>query len=110
MLLIHASLVLSQAAAAGAHEAALPRATRVSIEAAVDRALSTHAFADRRGAIEIAVNDWPVGESSLASAVRGDRISVSVELPAIAAVPDWLCCVGLSLAHDTLSASGQATK
>jgi len=110
LLLVYTSLVLSQAAAAGAHEAALPRATRVTIEAAVDRALSTYAFAHRRGAIEIAINDWPAGESSLASAVRGDRVSVSVDMPAIAAVPDLLRCVGLSLAHDTLSASAQVSK
>lgn len=110
VLVMWASVVLSQAAAAGAREAALPRATRDSIDSAVDRALSGHAFAERRGAIELTVNDWPAGDSSLAYATTSDRIGVRVELPAVAAVPDLLAIVGLSLVGDQLSGSAEVKK
>ena len=110
VLVVWASFALSQAAAAGAREAALPHANRASIEAAVDRALTGRPYASRRGPIEIAINDWPAGDASLPFAASGDRICIRVELPASAVAPDLLRCVGLTLAHDTLTAAAIARK
>lgn len=109
-LLAWAWLVLSQAANAGAIEASLPRAGRASIEAAVDRALIGRSIAKERGPIEIAINEWPSGDIAIPCAVSGDRMCVRVRLRAAAVAPDFLRCVGLSLADDMLSATAVVRK
>ena len=74
-----AERALARAAAAGLREAALPRATEQTVEAAIRRRLADYRALDRATRV------------SLAKA--GDRLSVGLAVPVAAILPRWLPAV-----------------
>jgi hypothetical protein len=80
-----AERAMSRAAAAGIREAALPRATSRSVDAAVRRQLANHLDLDRATEIAVERNGWLVR-----GAVRPrtcGRVAVTLSAPAAAALP-----------------------
>jgi len=71
-----AERALARAAAAGLREAALPRATNESVEAAVRRRLIGGPSLDRATQVKLARN--------------GERLAISLSVPTAAVLPRWL--------------------
>jgi hypothetical protein len=83
-----AEQALTRAAVSGIREAALPRATSESIEAVIQQQLANHSALGRGTKVSITLNGSPArGEICLRA---GDRLSVALSVPAIAAFPRWL--------------------
>jgi hypothetical protein len=83
-----AERALVQAATAGIREAALPRASRRSVEQSIRRELANYIHSERDVSISLQLAGKPV-MSPIASRSSG-HLSVTVSLPADAAFPSWL--------------------
>ena len=94
---------LAHAAAAGLREAACDRATRHSVEQTVRRRLVEHGLPARQVLIALQHNGAPV--PGVIRHTAGDRLSVSLSIPAESVLPNWLNAVGLWGRSRTITAS-----
>lgn len=93
---------LQGAADMAAREAALPRATVQSVDAAARWQLAGWKFAQALTPPAIEVND--LGSALLVAPQPGDRVAVTLAVEASAAVPDWCGLFGVRLAPARLEA------
>jgi Flp pilus assembly protein TadG len=104
-LLLTATQAINSAADAAAREAALASSTKASIEAAVNRTLDGYLWKTKASTM-IYVNKIKDTTGTLtASAITGDAIQVTVNVPAHATAPDVLSIVKVSLGTKDLSSS-----
>jgi hypothetical protein len=103
--LLFAEQMLARAARAAALEATLPRATLAGVEAAAARRLGSVAQEANGWRLELAQNGVPVRK--LASPCDDDRIKVSLELSARAALPGWLRSLSFWRSDFSLEASAE---
>lgn len=101
-MLLMASQAVHAAASVGAREASLPGASQTSVNKAVQRAVRDWNFSPFLQEIDIRINGTPTQDIPLVYAVTGDSISVTVSVPATAAVPDLLKYIGLSISSQNL--------
>jgi hypothetical protein len=85
---IVAERTLTHAARAGALEATLPRATRETIVATVQRRLLSNSITTAGLRIDVRQNDAPMQRDF--QLTDDDRVIVSLSLPANAVLPAWL--------------------
>lgn len=83
-----AEQALSIAARAGAMEATLPRATRQSVAAAVDRRLQRYPLLAKQRRFSLLQNGSLV--QTQLQRYEGDYFTVSLSCPSNAAIPEWL--------------------
>jgi len=100
--LLWATTLLDLSARAAAEEAALPRASRASVESRVRQTLANTRLAQSVKKIEITVNGQSDDLHRLDHAARHDRVAIQLEAPAGTAVPDLLPFLGLSLKNSSL--------
>lgn len=104
--IVAAEHTLNLAARAGVTEATLPRATYQSITAAVERQLVSYSLQSGQLQITLLQNGAPVGRQFRAR--DGDRISLTISVPASATLPAWLS--KLSPWHSEAPTSAQAER
>jgi hypothetical protein len=103
-ILLMATQGVGAAANVGARAAALPSSSRARVEAAVNAALDGWVWQDEHEVV-IFVNNNRVTPTDdyLASAVTGDVVSVTVNVPMDQAAPDLLRYFGISIAGKELT-------
>jgi Flp pilus assembly protein TadG len=100
--LLWATTRLDRAARAAVEEAALPRATRQSVESQVRRALADTRLGAVVQQVAITINDRRDRAGPIDRAAPHDVVAVRLSVPARAAVPDWLGPLGLSLKQSSI--------
>jgi hypothetical protein len=103
-ILLMATQGVGAAASVGARAAAIPSSSRTRVEAAVNAALDGWVWQDEHEVV-IFVNNNRVtpADDYLASAVTGDVVSVTVNVPMDQAAPDLLRYFGISIAGKELT-------
>jgi hypothetical protein len=109
-MLHSAERMLQQAAAAGAREATLPKATADSVELAVKRAAAAHSFGRYASLPIIRVNGRAELLHPLGATISGDEVTVSLSLWYSDVVADALGPLGFSIADHKLWASCAMSK
>lgn len=105
--MLMANQAIQAAANIGAREASMPGATEMSVRNAVRVSAAGWRFdsALTDGAIVIEVTSLGGGVIPLAVAETGDIVTVTVEVDAVDAVPDFLVSWGFSIADRSLNAT-----
>jgi Flp pilus assembly protein TadG len=96
-ILLVSSQAVSAAAAIGAREATLPSATPESVTTAVEKALAGWRFVSTLEPVKIEVNGEPETTLPLEDAITGDSVAVTVCVDSVAAAPNLLKYVGITL-------------
>lgn len=97
-MLLASGQAVNAAASVGAREATLPGATPAKVQDAVRRAVASWRFANRLDAVQIS-------PAHPQDARTGDPVKVTVSVDSLAAAPNLLRFVGVSLKGQKLSAS-----
>jgi hypothetical protein len=100
--LLWATTRLDRAARAAVEEAALPRATRETVESRVRRTLADTRLAAAVQQVAITINGRGDRASPIDRAAPRDVVAVGLSVPARAAAPDLLGAVGLSLKQSSI--------
>ena len=103
-ILLMATQGVGAAANVGSRAAAVPSSTLASVEAAVDTALEGWVWQGEHEVLIFVNNELATsGNDRLASAVTGDVVSVTVNVPMDQAAPDLLRYFGISIAGKELT-------
>ncbi len=100
--LLWATTRLDRAARAAVEEAALPRATRQSVESQVRRALADSRLSAAAENVAISINGLSDRLLPVDRVASHDIVAVGLSVPADAAVPDLLGPLGLSLKQSSI--------
>jgi hypothetical protein len=100
--LLWATTRLDRAARAAVEEAALPRATRESVESRVRHTLADTRLAVAAENVAISINGLSDRLFPIDRAAPHDIVAVGLSVPARAAAPDLLGVVGLSLKQSSI--------
>jgi hypothetical protein len=109
-MLHSAQRMLQRAAAAGAREATLPKATVESVELAVERAAAAHPLGRFASLPIIRVNDRAELLHPLGATASGDEVTVSLSVWYSDVITDALGPFGFSIANHKLRASCAMSK
>lgn len=103
--MLMANQAVQAAAANGAREASMPGSTEATVREAVRRSVAGWRFAPElmNSNIEITATSLMDGDIPLVNANSGDIVTVSIEIDAVDAVPDFLVSWGLSIADRKLN-------
>jgi hypothetical protein len=91
--------MLTRAARSAVLEATLPRATYESVRDTVERRLANRAWA-KQTTLSVQRNGTPIG--GMTRAASGDRMDVTLSVPARAVVPPWLSAIKLRTAESQI--------